>query len=54
MAVTLEAGNYVNDYFGLSTDEKPTAYVPNGSSFCEIDTGEFYFFDSDAGVWLEQ
>ena len=54
MAVTLEAGNYINEYFGLSTDEKPTDYVPNGSSFFEMDTGDFYFFDSDAGVWLKQ
>ena len=27
-----------NEYRGLSTDEKPTVHVPNGSSFYEIDT----------------
>lgn len=40
------------DLRGLSTDTKPTdAYIPNGSSFLEMDTGDVYFWDADAPQW---
>ena len=40
------------DLRGLSTDTKPTdAFIPNGSSFLEMDTGDVYFWDSTAGTW---
>jgi hypothetical protein len=40
------------DCRGLSTDTKPTN-VPNGSTFCEIDTGKGYLFDAAGGTWEE-
>lgn len=44
---------------GLSTDEKPTemfkgAYIKNGSTFYEMDTGKIYMLDGDSHTWLEQ
>ena len=34
---------------GLSTDQKPILEkLSNGSSFLEIDTGEFYIFDGSS------
>lgn len=38
---------------GLSTDEKPTQNVANGSSFIEMDTGRIFFFDEANGRWLD-
>ncbi len=35
-------------YVGVNADTKPTAGVPAGSSFFEIDTGDEYFFDGTA------
>ena len=32
---------------GLSTDEKPTEHVGNGSIFIEIETGKLYSFDRE-------
>lgn len=42
-----------NNYYGKSTDEKPTRTVLNGRAFIEIDTGKIYFFDEDAKEWVE-
>lgn len=47
---------------GLSTDEKPTDFIPgshevalmNGSVFLEMDTKKKYMFDAEGSVWLEQ
>lgn len=39
--------NMAMHYFGLKDDPKPTAGVPNGSDFIEIDTGDVYFYDAD-------
>ena len=45
----------VCDFFGKSTDSKPTdSSVGNGSFFLEIDTGELYIFDGEAKVWCKQ
>lgn len=38
-------------YYGLSTDDKPTDGVGNGSCFIEIDTGDAYFYDAEGGAW---
>lgn len=42
---------------GNSTSEKPTQIdskdIRNGSVFIEIDTGKFYFFDSESKTWKE-
>lgn len=44
---------------GLSTDDKPTvfadgAYITNGSTFEEIDTGNTYKYNEDNKQWIEQ
>lgn len=44
----------VTEYYGLSTDTKPTAGVRNGDVFCEMDTMDVYLFDADNGAWLPQ
>ena len=38
--------------FGLSGDSKPTD-VGNGSVIVEMDSGKLYFFNADAGTWVE-
>jgi len=40
-------------YSGLSTDVKPTANVPNGSTFLEMDTSSVFAFDKDGNDWRE-
>ena len=42
------------EVFCKSTDIKPTEGIPNGASLTEIDTGNFYFFDGEAGEWIFQ
>lgn len=37
----------------LSTDEKPTDNIANGSKLIEIDTGDIYLFDEDSETWVE-
>lgn len=37
----------------LSTDTKPTANIPNGSTCIEIDTGKVYMYDIDSDTWNE-
>lgn len=39
--------------FGLSTDEKPTSNVVNGSAFIEMDSSTIYFFDASSSQWIE-
>lgn len=36
---------------GLSTDDKPTENVGNGSTFLEIDTSDIYIFDEESESW---
>lgn len=43
-----------HEYVGLSTDTKPTEFVPNGSTFVEMDTKKLYAFDAANSEWLEQ
>lgn len=43
----------IQQYEGLSTDTKPTANIPNGSRFLEMDTGKVYMFDQTNLTWLE-
>ena len=38
---------------GLSTDEKPTEEIENGTVFIEIDTGKIFLFDLENEEWKE-
>jgi len=40
---------------GLSTDTKPVnvAWLGNGSTFLEMNTGKVYIYDEDNKVWRE-
>ena len=38
---------------GLSTDQKPTERIGNGSIFIEMDTGKVYMFDKENVEWRE-
>jgi len=40
-------------YYGLTTDEKPTQYVQNGSVFIEMDASALYFYDAETETWQE-
>ena len=42
------------DYFGSSTDAKPTDKVVGGSTFIETDTGNFYYFDENSSTWVKK
>lgn len=37
-------------YYGFSTDVKPTVGMPNASTFYTLDTGETFMFE-EPGVW---
>ena len=37
---------------GLKKDKKPTAEIPNGSKFEEMDTGVTYRFDAESSKWI--
>ena len=41
------------DGWCLSTDEKPTQGVLNGSCLIEMDTGKVFFFDEEGAAWRE-
>ena len=49
MAVT-RMGNYINRFYGLSSDTKPTS-VPVGSTFLETDTG-YSWITHDGTNWV--
>lgn len=56
MITTLKQVTYSPDAklieaYGLSTDNKPTANIANGSMFVEMNTGKIYFFDAEGGDW---
>ena len=61
MVTTGSANQYNNgvlskaeNYFGKSTDEKPTGdAVGNGSIFMEMDTSTIYLYDAEAAQWVE-
>lgn len=40
------------DYVGLSTEEKPTEDIEDGSTFLEVDKGDTYIFYE--GTWYKQ
>lgn len=44
------------EWRGKSTDVKPVQsadkIIPNGSAFFEMDTGDVYFWDTDAQAWV--
>lgn len=42
-----------NEYYGLSTDDKPID-VPNASTFYEMDTTSVYMFSEATHQWLKQ
>lgn len=42
------------EFYGLSTDEKPTENVVNASIFYEMDTQKVFLFDEENKEWLEQ
>lgn len=49
-------GKFLNDYVGLSTDEKPSTanggVIENGSAFIELDTQKLYLYDQENNEWL--
>lgn len=56
---TAPDGSAIFELRGRSTDTKPTETylgmtVGNGSTFYEINTGDLYMYDLDAGEWVEQ
>lgn len=46
-------GHWIHDVRCLSTDDKPTTGIHNGSSLIEIDTGKGYLFDEASATWNE-
>ncbi len=51
--ITFINRGHVNEYYGLSTDTKPTD-APNASTFYEMNTGKLYLFDKENQAWREQ
>ena len=43
---------YIEAY-GLSTDDKPTDDICNGSMYIEMDSGKVYFYDAAGEAWRE-
>lgn len=43
-----------SEYYGKSTDAKPTVCVMNADIFYEMDTKKVFLFDADSSKWLEQ
>ena len=41
------------DYACLSTDEKPTDGIANGSLCLEMDTGKIFMFNEAGSAWVE-
>lgn len=42
------------EFYGLSTDTKPTGGVRNAEIYYEMDTGKVFLFDDTNSQWLEQ
>lgn len=53
MVTMKKSQGQINEYYGLSTDTKPTG-CPNGSIFYEMDTVKLYMFDGANQQWREQ
>ena len=46
--------SYLDEYYGLSTDTKPTGeHVVNGSTFIEMDTSKKYYYDEENKLWYD-
>ena len=41
----------IANYFGLSTEAKPTDGLATGSLFIELDTGTVYYFNEATTTW---
>lgn len=53
LAMTTDGALVEIEMRGLSTDEKPTENIVNGTVFIEIDTGKVYMFDAEGTKWKE-
>jgi hypothetical protein len=42
-----------SEMYGLSTDAKPTEDLITGSRFTEVDTGNVFLFNEEAGEWKQ-
>lgn len=49
----VRAGTYYCEFFGLSTEDKPTTGLVTGSYFVEQDTGHVYSWNSDNNSWYK-
>lgn len=43
----------MTEFFGNSTDTKPTTNLVNGSTFVEVDTGDLYLFNEATSSWVK-
>ena len=43
----------LSEFYGLSTDTKPTENVATGSVFLEVDTGKTFLYDEEGEDWTE-
>ena len=50
---TQDRNNPILEIRGLSTDNKPTENITNGSSFIEMNTGKIYFYNAESEQWIE-
>ena len=41
------------EWYGLSTETKPTIGIVTGSFAYETDTGDAYFFEETTGTWTK-
>ena len=41
------------EWYGLSTETKPTTGIVTGSFAYETDTGDAYFFEETTGTWTK-
>ena len=48
----VKEGRQLLDLVGLSTDDKTTDGVLNGSSFLELDTQQVSFYDQENDTWI--
>ena len=45
---------FTYECFCLSTDDKQTTGITNGSYCLEMDTKDLYIFDEDNATWIKQ
>lgn len=51
---TFDGTKMYKEFYGLSTDTKPTAGIITGSKFTEVNTGdEFLFDETSTGTWTK-